>query len=368
MTTDSLMKRLLLATLYVAIHCTATAADAPTTPAVLERPAMKTARAPHMAALAIARAGARLVSVGEAGVVLLSDDNGQSWRQADVPVSVSLTAIQFVDDRAGYATGHMGVVIKTTDAGEHWTRLMDGIRAADLTLQRAEAVRAALPEEADEALVKRAERGIRDARLLVKDGPDKPFLGLLFSDAENGYVFGAYNLILHTADGGKTWASWADRVDNPRGLHLYGMTAAAGHLFLAGEQGLLLRAEAEGTRFERIESPYKGSYFGIDSVGDVVVAYGLRGNAYRSADGGDSWQKIDTGTTASISGASALPGGGLVLVSQRGDLLVGKNPLGAFNEQRANPPLPLAGLAMAADGTPVAASLAGVQRLAPVTP
>ena len=360
------MKRILMAALCCA-SATAGAADAPTTPAVLERPAMKTARAPHMAALAIARAGSRLVSVGEAGVVLLSDDNGTTWRQADVPVSVSLTAVQFVDAHTGYATGHMGVVLKSTDAGAHWTRLLDGIRAAELTLQRAEAVRAALPADADEDAVKRAERGVRDAGLLVKDGPDKPFLGLYFSDADNGYVFGAYNLILHTQDGGRTWASWADRVANPRGLHLYGMTGAQGALLLAGEQGLLLRAAADGERFEPIDSPYKGSYFGIESSAEgTLVAYGLRGNAFRSGDGGHTWEKIDTGVSASISSAARLPGGGLVLMTQRGDLLTADDPAGAFALHPAAPPLPLAGLSIAQDGTPVAASLAGVHRLAPI--
>lgn len=357
------MNRLILAAACAVLAGATTAAETPASPAVLERPAMKTARASQMAALAITRAGERLVSVGEAGVVLLSDDNGMSWRQADVPVALSLTAVQFLDHRTGYATGHMGVVLKSTDGGEHWTRLMDGMRAAGLTLQHAESVRAALPADADADLVKRAERAIRNAEQLVSDGPDKPFLGLHFSDAEHGFVFGAYNLILHTSDGGRSWTSWADRVANPRGLHLYGMAAAAGRLFLAGEQGLLLRADAAGEQFEPIDSPYKGSYFGIEAADGVIVAYGLRGNVFRSSDGGDSWHKVESGVTASISGAARLPGGGLVLLSQRGDLLVGKDPLGDFAVHQANPPLPLAGLAVAGDGTAIAASLAGVHRL-----
>jgi len=358
------MNRIIFAAACTVFAGSTAAAQPPASPAVLDRPALKTSHARQMAALAITRAGDRLVSVGEAGVVLLSDDNGKTWRQAEVPVALSLTAVQFLDDRTGYATGHMGVVLKSIDGGEHWTRLMDGIRAADLTLQRAEAIRAALPADADAELVKRAERGVRDAELLVADGPDKPFLGLHFSDADNGFVFGAYNLILHTSDGGRSWTSWADRVANPRGLHLYGMAAAGSRLLLAGEQGLLLRADAAEERFEPIDSPYKGSYFGIEAAGDgVVVAYGLRGNVYRSGDGGDSWQKVDSGVTASISAAAPLPGGGLVLLSQRGDLLVGRDPLGDFAVQQAEPPLPLAGLAVAGDGTAVAAGLAGVHRL-----
>ena len=68
--------------------------------------------------LAVARAGDRLVTVGERGRVLLSDDSGKTWRQAEsVPVSVTLTAVTFADARSGWATGHAGVVLHTVDAG-----------------------------------------------------------------------------------------------------------------------------------------------------------------------------------------------------------------------------------------------------------
>ncbi len=362
------MKRLLLSATSLLAAGAILAADAPTRPAALDRPAMTTTRATHMAALAITRAGERLVSVGEAGVVLLSDDNGHDWRQADVPVTVSLTGVQFLGTRTGYATGHMGVVLKTSDGGEHWKRVLDGVQAAELALLRAQAVRAALPADDDPAAdgdaIKRANRALREARLLVSDGPDKPFLGLHFMDTDNGFVFGAYNLILRTRDGGRTWESWADRVTNPRGLHLYGMTATGKHLFLAGEQGLLLRADLDGGRFEPLESPYKGSYFGIESTGSGhILAFGLRGNAFHSDDDGNHWRKIDTGVNASISSAARLPDGGLMLLSQRGDLLKSPPSLSTFTLERANPPLPIADLVLAPDGTPVAASLAGVRRL-----
>ena len=83
-------------------------------PAVLERSALPSAKAERAVLLGLARAGQRLVAVGERGIVLLSDDNGQRWRQAQVPVSVSLTAVQFVDDRRGWAVGHLGVVLHSS--------------------------------------------------------------------------------------------------------------------------------------------------------------------------------------------------------------------------------------------------------------
>ncbi|CAN1600393.1 protein of unknown function [Pseudomonas mediterranea] len=180
--------------------------------ASLDQAAMQSAKAAHAVMLAVTRAGERLVAVGERGIVLLSDDSGKSWRQARVPVSVSLTAVQFVDDEQGWAVGHMGVVLHSTDGGETWVKQLDGVAAAQLALVAAQQGGDAKPVE--------------DAERLVADGPDKPFLDLYFSDRRNGYVVGAYGLILHTVDGGGTWKPWMQQVDNPDGLNLYGIRAA----------------------------------------------------------------------------------------------------------------------------------------------
>jgi len=75
----------------------AAANAAPAVPEALEKPALQTPRAQKAAMLAIARAGNRLVAAGERGIVLLSDDGGATWRQASVPVQVTLTTMRFVD-------------------------------------------------------------------------------------------------------------------------------------------------------------------------------------------------------------------------------------------------------------------------------
>ena len=49
--------------------------------------------------LDVARAGSRLTAVGEFGHVLLSDDNGDSWRQAaSVPTRNTLVGVTFIDN------------------------------------------------------------------------------------------------------------------------------------------------------------------------------------------------------------------------------------------------------------------------------
>src|SRR5262245_35272257 len=73
--------------------------------------------------LDLAAAGKRLVAVGERGHVLLSDDEGATWRQAkSVPTRTMLTAVYFADDEYGWAVGHDETILNTVDGGETWTR------------------------------------------------------------------------------------------------------------------------------------------------------------------------------------------------------------------------------------------------------
>jgi photosystem II stability/assembly factor-like uncharacterized protein len=275
----------------------------------LQQPA-QTVQAPQRAVyLAAAHAGQRVVAVGERGLIAVSDDAGARWRQVPSPVSATLTGVQFVSAKAGWAIGHAGVVLGTQDGGETWALLLDGRRAA-------QAVQAAAQATADGSPA--AQRRLADAQRLLDDGPDKPLLDLWFADEQVGYVVGAYNLALRTDDGGRHWQSIAERLDNPRGLHLYAIAAQGQTLYIAGEQGLLLRSDDAGTRFERLAVPYAGSLFTLRPQGrDGLVVAGLRGHAFASDDRGRQWRAL-TGAPPLSFIASFATEAGVQLLNQAG--------------------------------------------------
>lgn len=282
---------------------------------VLDQPARLSERAASSLFNAVVLAGTRLVAVGERGIVLLSDDNGRSWRQAgSVPVSVALTDVDFVSATHGWAVGHSGVVLHSDDGGETWMRQLDGNQAARVILDDAKR-RVEAGEEGAAAALSSAEH-------LVSDGPDKPFLGLRFVDELNGYVVGAYGIALATRDGGKSWQSLVGQIPNPRGKHLYQVRADGSALLIAGEQGALFRSENAGASFRVIETPYEGTFFGaLDLRGNALLAYGLRGNAWRSGDAGESWEPLKMGQPNSITSSLSLANGALLLADEGGRLL-----------------------------------------------
>jgi photosystem II stability/assembly factor-like uncharacterized protein len=248
------------ALLALAISTGADAAEA--TPKA--QPAARVAHALQAKLLAATRAGDRIVAVGDHGVVLLSDDDGKSWRQAKaVPVDVQLNAVSFADDRQGWAVGHWGMVLRTEDGGDSWV------------VQR------------------------------QASQEDRPLFGVHFFDAQHGVAVGLWSLVLTTADGGRSWKQLtlaappgAKKAD----LNLYGLFAGErGDLYATSARGTLLHSADRGQSWTYIATGYRGSFWtGVKlSDGSVVVA-GLRGTIYRSPNGQDGWTKVESGTSASI--------------------------------------------------------------------
>jgi len=321
----------------------------------LERPAVAVRQVERALLLGAARAGERLVAVGERGLVALSDD-GRAWTQAPTPVSVTLTAVRFADAERGIAVGHAGTVLATDDGGRSWVRKLDGRRIAQLALDAARAAN-------DPLALKEAER-------LLAEGADKPLLDALMLDARRWVVVGAYGFAFATEDGGAHWTSWMARLDNPKGLHLYTVRRQGDTLLVAGEQGLVLLSGDVGRSFRRLETPYKGSYFSAEFTGpNEIVLAGLRGNVWRSADGGANWAAVASPMPASVTATALAADGSLLAANQagfvmtlRGDRLLPLNraPLPPLNALLPRPGAPL--LALTVQGVMSVDPAAGASR------
>ncbi|MGU3782454.1 WD40/YVTN/BNR-like repeat-containing protein [Burkholderia metallica] len=226
-------------------------------------PAVQSGIATQSPVLDAAWAGQRVVSVGANGIVLLSDDRGATYRQAKaVPVSSTLTSVSFIDARTGWAVGHWGAILKTTDGGETW-----------------EIQRLATTE-------------------------DRPLFGVHFIDANHGVAVGLWSLILVTDDGGKTWTKKDAVLANGKksDLNLFGLFSNGnGDIFATAEKGQLFVSRDKGNTWESIETGYKGSFWcGVALHDGVLLVGGLRGTLMRSDDNGHTWSRATLDTRNSI--------------------------------------------------------------------
>ncbi|QSX76007.1 hypothetical protein HIV01_005760 [Lysobacter arenosi] len=218
-----------------------------------------------------------------------------------------------------------------------------------------------LPATADASLLEALKA---ESERAATEGPSRPFLDVWFTSANEGFVVGAYNLIFHTTDGGKTWEPWIDHTQNDRFYHLYGIRGSGDGLYIVGELGLALRFDPATSRFNALQTPYEGSYFGLLTKPGLVLAYGLRGTAYRSSDGGQNWMPVDTGTTASITAGQVMPDGRLLLCSMAGDVLVSGDDAASFRRLDLKAAMPCTGLAVSGDAV-VLTGLRGVRVVRP---
>jgi len=270
--------------------------------AAQDRPAEPAPLAAKALLLDVASAGELRVAVGERGIVLISDDGAQNWRQAtSVPTQSTLTGVFLFDTKKGVAVGHDEVILGTADGGDTWDK--------------------------------------------VHYAPDaqQPLFDVFFLDPLHGIAVGAYGAYFTTRDGGVTWspqkfsaapvtgtapapASDDPYADPPPEFHLNQIAASGGRLFIAGESGQLYRSDDRGETWQTLPSPYDGSFFGVLPLdGDVVLAFGLRGHLFRSEDAGKTWRRIETGTVALLTDGVRLSGGRVAIVGLSGVVLVSED-------------------------------------------
>ena len=253
--------------------------------------------------LDLGMAGKRMVAVGERGHVMLSDDQGVTWRQAkSVPTRVMLTAVFFIDDAYGWAVGHDETIINTVDGGETWTR----------------------------------SHFAPDAQ--------QPLLDLWFANRVSGIAVGAYGAYFTTNDSGRTWSgakfapapqpqpampaagagsSEESFEDVPPDYHLNRIVGVGNRLYIAAEGGQLYRSDDRGANWRALASPYEGSFFGLVPIrGEGLLAFGLRGHLFKSADAGNTWSRLESHTTAMLTDGYAINDLRVVIGGLTGVLLI----------------------------------------------
>lgn len=253
----------------------------------------------------VARVGDRYVAVGMRGHVLMSDD-GKTWTQKPVPTRTMLVAVAFPTNKVGYAAGHDGSIIKTSDGGETWELLR------------------------------------------FDPSPNRPpiIYDLFFPTADTGFAVGSYGLMLKTVDGGANWELLEPDFATWIGYHNSAIVPVGKNtLLIVGERGIAARSTDRGKTWDMLASPYTGSFFGAvaDGKGGALV-HGMRGRVYRIKDvravptvdatqydpfsaenvedpaamADMGWSRVTPVTEESFFASSKLPGGGAILVGNAG--------------------------------------------------
>ncbi len=201
----------------------------------------------------------RACAVGEG--IFLTFDGGQSWQPAQGAHGADhLSAVDFIDDREGWAAGATGV-FHTGDAGMTWRR--------------------------------------RDVEAEVRIGSISP-RAIRFLDARNGFVSGQNANLWRTRDGGETWArvplSFPSKAPEPSPTLLGVFFEDARRGWLVGDSATTLRTRDGGETWEAVNvGAGRATLSAISFAGSDgwIVGYlpdnAARSFVYRTSDGGTTW-------------------------------------------------------------------------------
>jgi photosystem II stability/assembly factor-like uncharacterized protein len=290
-------------------------------PALKPQPAEITPAATRAMILSATRAGKRIVAVGNHGVVLLSDTDGADFRQAkSVPVRSTLTAVFFVDGKTGWAVGHWGVVMRTDDGGETWS-LQRCDTSVDQPLfsvwfrdrQRGYAVGlwSLMISTLDggktwtQVKLPLPPGGKKVDRNLFKIFANR--MGTLFVAAEQGMVLRSHD--------GENW-SYADT--GYKGSFWTGIVLNNGTLLVGGLRGTIYRSTDDGRTWRESKSDFRSSITDFAETGGKVYAAGLDGVFLESTDGGVTFKGSQRGDRLPFTAVSVNSAGKLVKFSKAG--------------------------------------------------
>lgn len=305
----------------------------------------------------------RYFATGQRGHILYSDDGGDTWTQAQVPVRSALLDIYFPTPELGWAVGHEGVILHSSDAGKTWVKQFDGVRYGLEGKAYYEEMAAADPNDTLFPYL------VEEMDFAISQGADKPLFRIRMHTPTSGHALGAYGMILRTEDGGKNWTHVLHTMENDSFYHIFDFAQLPGErkFFLSGEAGLFMVGDAtvENAGARQTESvPWEGSFFTSEATSDgAVVMGGLRGRMFHTADMGATWTEVEKPPTSSIVDSTRLENGNLVFVGIAGEILMSTDNGSSFTQLPLKTGGRIYSVTEGPEGTLLVAGPDGIQKL-----
>jgi photosystem II stability/assembly factor-like uncharacterized protein len=298
---------------------------------LLNEPALESHLASQSVVLNMLKHDNSFIAVGERGHII-KWKNEREWQQYTVPVSVTITDVATLANGNLVAVGHDAVILLYKQESQEWIKVFDGYRLTNLLITSLESQITAqiqrldkLPEGTDpydeEYYLEDLQFALEDAEKEQQAGPNKPLLSVITADNGSVFATGAYGTLLQSKDNGETWKLVSRKIENVDKFHLNAIAKDAnGHLFIVGENAIAARSSDDGESWQRMELPYHGSFFGIETSPNSkhLVAYGLQGHIAVSKDSGDSWRLLPKTLSISFLGGTVNEQGTAYLVGHGG--------------------------------------------------
>src|SRR6266853_4921353 len=202
------------------------------------------------------------------------------------------------------AVGDRGIIVLSDDGGRSWTQALEVPTQALLTGVCFVDAAHGVSVGHDEVILATADAGRTWRRTHYAPEAQRPLLDVWCGSGGQAIAVGAYSAYLTSEDGGASWTARRFTAAPPAGAHPARPAASAG----GADPG----AGGGGYHLNRI----------VPADSSRLYIAGESGHLYRSEDAGSSWRQIETDTVAMLDGAARFDDAGVAIVGLSGVVLV----------------------------------------------
>jgi photosystem II stability/assembly factor-like uncharacterized protein/tetratricopeptide (TPR) repeat protein len=267
-------------------------------------------------------------AVGDSGVILKTTDAGTSWERVVTRFTDTLNTVMFFDHLTGWAGGSNELLIHTNNAGRSWSdyrpgstgnRSISTLYAAGWKQIWAGGGPARWVYHSDNSGSIWTRRNVLEESCTLRS--------LQFTNTDSGFIT-ACGLILFTENGGNNWSrmEMAGIPDGDFDIPDFVMlsdsigfaivnrsTPDSGSIVMIHRHNGIIRAE---------HNPESGHLYAIDFLDDQTgLAAGENGLLIQTTDGGLTWMSIDSGTDTALNDIHVLESGTAWIAGNGGTLL-----------------------------------------------
>ncbi|MBN2467685.1 MAG: hypothetical protein JXD19_05990, partial [Deltaproteobacteria bacterium] len=240
------------------------------------------------------------VAVGNRGLILRTTNAGQDWTKIDSNTFHSFNDVILRGNR-GWIVGQGGVILHSEDSGRTWTPQQSGIEpslmqviflneAKGITIGETGTIlktddggNSWVPVEIDWFSVL--------PECLIEMGVIAPNLyDLFFINDLKGWMVGDYGIVLATSDGGTSWNLLRAGQLAPLFTVFF---VGANEGWAAGQNGLLLYTNDGGENWGQIDVPTKASLHRIFLCGQEGFIVGDQATILQTCNSGRSWTSVE---------------------------------------------------------------------------
>ena len=237
--------------------------------------------------------------VGSNGVILKTTNGGNTWTRQTSGTSNGLLSVYFTDENTGYAVGQNGTILKTINGGTAWeaqtsstTNVLNSVFFTD------ESTGYVVGGFSDAAVILKTTNG-GTTWTEQSNGTIKGLKSVVFTSDQIGYAVG-FGTILKTTNAGESWTEQTYNAtlnsvfftDNNTGF-------AVGRI--AGSIGLILKTVNGGITWTSQTTSNSNDLQSVNFT-DGITGYvvGQNGTILNTANGGATWVAQSSGTTDSF--------------------------------------------------------------------